>query len=68
MIKNSKTKIIETTIPKIMTATDLANFLKMKISWVRQRVHRGEIPYFKIGNLVRFNQNEVIVWLETKKG
>jgi excisionase family DNA binding protein len=52
---------------KIMTVKDIANFLQMKESWVRQRVHKDEIPYYKIGNLVRFNFKDITSWLDTKK-
>ena len=51
----------------ILTVTDLADLLKMKESWVRQRVHKDEIPYYKIGNLVRFNYIDISSWLESKK-
>lgn len=52
---------------KLMTALDVADLLSMKVSWVRQRVHRDEIPYFKIGNLVRFSRNDIHKWLDAKR-
>ena len=51
----------------ILTVKDIASILKMKESWVRQRVHKDEIPYYKIGNLVRFNYKDILSWLDTKK-
>lgn len=54
-------------LENLLTAQDVADLLRMKISWVRQRVHRDEIPYYKIGNLVRFNRNEIAEWLLTKR-
>lgn len=50
-----------------MTAEDVAELLHMKISWVRQRVHKDEIPYYKIGNLVRFNRADILEWLHSKR-
>jgi excisionase family DNA binding protein len=52
---------------KLMTALDVADLLSMKVSWVRQRVHRDEIPYYKIGNLVRFSRNDINKWLDAKR-
>ena len=57
----------EKQLPQIVTALEIANFLKMKESWVRQRVHKDEIPYLKIGNLVRFNLLDITDWLDSKK-
>lgn len=52
---------------QILTVDDIAEILKMKKSWVRQRVHKDEIPYYKIGNLVRFNLRDISQWLEGKR-
>lgn len=54
-------------VDALMTAQDVAEMLSMKVSWVRQRVHKDEIPYYKIGNLVRFERNEIFKWLQTKR-
>lgn len=54
-------------IKRLMTAEDVAELLHMKISWVRQRVHKDEIPYYKIGNLVRFNRADILEWLHSKR-
>lgn len=51
----------------LMTALDVAEMLQMKMSWVRQRVHKDELPYYKIGNLVRFNRTDIQRWLDTKR-
>ncbi len=52
---------------RILNVSDVADLLSMKVSWVRQRVHREEIPYYKIGNLVRFNYDDIAEWLRSKK-
>lgn len=51
----------------IYNVSEIASILKMKESWVRQRVHKDEIPYLKIGNLVRFNFEDIKKWLDTKR-
>ncbi len=56
-----------TNLINILTVKELATILKMKESWVRQRVHKDEIPYYKVGHLVRFNYSEIVSWLELKK-
>lgn len=52
---------------EILTVKEVASFLKMKESWVYQRVFHKEIPHLKIGNLLRFSLVEVNEWLELKK-
>ncbi len=38
----------------LWTVVEVAAYLKVSKSWVYHRVAAGELPYLKIGNLVRF--------------
>ena len=49
---------------KLLTVEEVAEFLNVKISWVRSAVFRREIPHVKVGNLVRFRERDLREWLE----
>jgi len=42
----------------------LAAHLGLTERTIRRRVAHGEIPYFKLGHLVRFDPAEIQAWLE----
>ena len=47
----------------IKTASEL---LGIKLSRMRVAVFKGEVPYIKIGRLIRFNPIELETWIEAK--
>ncbi|RYZ83010.1 MAG: DNA-binding protein, partial [Proteobacteria bacterium] len=47
----------------VLTVEETARFLNLKISKVRSMVFRREIPYLKIGRLVRFQRHDLEAWL-----
>lgn len=51
----------------LMTLTEACDFLKIKKSRLRTAVFRREIPFIKIGRLIRFDKNDLIKWLEELK-
>jgi len=44
---------------KILTAKDLADFLKLSYSTIYKLASKGEIPGFKIGDSWRFEMEEI---------
>jgi excisionase family DNA binding protein len=42
-----------------LTVEELVQYIKVKKSWIYQRVHAGEIPYHKVGNQLRFRKSEI---------
>jgi excisionase family DNA binding protein len=42
----------------------LAEYLKVNISWIYNKVHLKEIPYFKCGKYLRFKKSQVDKWIE----
>lgn len=52
---------------KLIDIQMLATLLSIKPKTIYDWVHKGYIPFVKIGRLVRFDENEIKRWLETKK-
>jgi excisionase family DNA binding protein len=42
-----------------LTVDELADYLKVKKSWIYQKVHSKDIKYHKIGNKLRFKKSEI---------
>jgi excisionase family DNA binding protein len=51
----------------ILDVEELAFYLKLKKSLVYERIHLGEIPYYKIGKFPRFRKKDIDKWLEENK-
>lgn len=51
----------------ILTFTEACEFLKIKKSRLRTAVFRKEIPFLKIGRLIRFDLSDLKLWIEEKK-
>lgn len=50
---------------KLLTAKQVSELLEVKLDTVYDWVHRGRIPYVKLGRLVRFRKTEVFQWVES---
>ena len=51
---------------KLLTTQEAALLLNIKISRLRMAVFRKEVPYVKIGRLVRFSQSQLMHWLQSQ--
>ena len=51
---------------KLLTKQDIANYLNVSIKMIDRKVSMNEIPYLKIGRLVRFDKEKVRAWAEGK--
>lgn len=51
----------------VMTAHEVAEYLKISLWSVYDLSRRDEIPYFKIGRCKRFLRSELIEWATTPK-
>lgn len=47
---------------RLLTKKELAEFLNVSIKMIDRKVHMNEIPYLKIGRLVRFNKRSILAW------
>ena len=50
---------------KLLTAKQLSDILEIKVATVYDWVSRKEIPYVKIGRLIRFKKAEVFRWVDS---
>nr|BDD46988.1 hypothetical protein 6 [Desulfobacteraceae bacterium] len=45
----------------------MAEKIHVPKSWLYSRTRTNEIPYYKIGKYVRFDEDEVLDWLKKQK-
>jgi len=51
---------------KLLTINQAAELLNVKISWLRSAIFKKEIPYIKLGHLIRFKSVHLYKWLENQ--
>jgi excisionase family DNA binding protein len=49
---------------ELMDVKGLAKYLKVKESWVYEKVHTKQIPFHKAGRFPRFRKKHIDKWLE----
>ena len=47
--------------------SEIANFLGVKESTIYAWVHTRQIPYYKIGRLVKFKSDEIDSWMKERR-
>ena len=52
---------------KLLTVTEVANYLSIKEKTLYAKVEAGDLPCYRIGKLIRFNKDEIDAWIDTKK-
>lgn len=52
---------------KYLTVSEVANLLGKTESGIRSMIQRKELPYVKIGHSVRFDYDQIIDFLNTKR-
>ena len=53
---------------QLLTINELIEaYPNLKKSWLRRQVFLKQIPYLKIGGLIRFDLQEINEWLESKR-
>ena len=45
---------------------EMASKLDVPVSWLYSRTRTNDIPHYKVGKYVRFNESEVWEWLNKK--
>lgn len=48
---------------RLMTKQEIADFLNVSVKMIDRKVMLNEIPFFKIGRLVRFSKARVVEWM-----
>lgn len=51
-----------------MTPKEIADFLKVSPATIARRTKEGSIPYFRVGNQIRFLPGEVLASLIRERG
>lgn len=46
---------------------ELSDYLCIKVNTLYGKVHRKEIPFYKLGGLIRFKKTDIDAWLEDSK-
>jgi excisionase family DNA binding protein len=49
---------------KLLTKVEIADFLNVSRKTIDRKVHMNEIPYYKVGRLVRFSKERVLAWAD----
>jgi excisionase family DNA binding protein len=49
---------------QLLTAVEVAAFLRFTAKSIYQLVHRGKIPYVKVSGALRFNRSDIEAWIE----
>lgn len=47
----------------LMTVAEVSEYLRCSVSMVRRLARGSQIPYFRVGRLVRFRRSDVDAWL-----
>jgi len=47
-----------------LTIQEVSEYLNLRRSTIYSMVEAGEIPYYRVGRLIRFKQNDVDLWME----
>jgi len=50
-----------------LTVKELASYIKVKEKTLYSLVNQGLMPHYRIGKLIRFKQDEIDTWMQSKK-
>lgn len=53
--------------PQLLTIDQLAQRLGTTVRHVRRLVAEKRVPYYKVGRFVRFDPEEITMWLATRR-
>jgi excisionase family DNA binding protein len=60
-------KVGKSSESQVLTALELAGYLRIHPTTVYKLAKRGELPAFKVGGDWRFNRASIEKWLESRK-
>ena len=49
---------------RLLTATEVADWLSVPVSWVRESTRSGAMPHVELGRYKRYREVDVARWLE----
>ena len=50
-----------------LTIKELARYLKTSSSTIRRLIKEGNLPYFKVGGIIKFNKLSIDNWIKEQK-
>jgi len=56
-----------TTVPELIDIETLAKLLGDSVRHVRRLVAERRIPYLKVGHFIRFDPDEIAIWLNAQR-
>ena len=64
----SKEKLTNRAMEKrFLNVNEVAEYLGVEASTIYAWVHTRQIPFYKVGRLVKFKQDQIDRWIENKK-
>ncbi len=54
-------------LPYLIDATTLAAHLGVTVRTIRRKVADGEIPYIRLGSIIRFDLAEITAWIDAAR-
>ena len=48
----------------LLTANDVAAWLKVRPEWVYEAAKRGDLPCIRAGRYVRFDRDQLVAWAQ----
>ncbi len=51
-------------VSELMSVEEVADYLKVKTSFIYDKVHKREIPFHKCGKFPRFRKKFIDIWLQ----
>lgn len=52
----------------LLTPQEVATWLKMSRVWVYKQTEKGLLPFHRVGDAIRFDPDEIKVYLNSRKG
>lgn len=52
---------------KLLTIHEISALLSIKVKTIYDWTHKKQIPHYKIGRLVRFEEAEIQKWIQEKR-
>ena len=53
---------------KLITSKQVAEKLSMSQVWVYKQAERGQLPFYRVGDAVRFDEEEINAYVVSRKG
>lgn len=50
-----------------LTIKELARYLKTSSSTIRRLIKEGNLPYFKVGGIIKFNKTTIDNWVKEQE-